>query len=151
MPLGAAGGLPRGSTAPPRPEANITIAPPIASVAAKPRTAQRRTTGGVTLATAEPEIVDGSADPPPAAPARGPTSVGWSPLPAMRLTRCTEIVAWASDCAYLAIAWASSAIVWNRRAGSFSRQRWTIASRSPGNRTVSLGVGSLATLSTVAE
>lgn len=69
----------------------------------------------------------------------------------MLRVRCTEIEAWVSDCAYGASAYASSATFWNRSAGSFSRQRYTIAASSPGNGTVIGGSGSVTTLITIDE
>src|SRR6185295_8223216 len=90
---------------------------------------QRRLRDGDTvLAPAAPVIVDavGCGGRP------GSSAVGNAWDPTMPRVRCTEIAAWASDCAYFASACASSAVFWNRAAGSFSRQRYTMFSRSPG-------------------
>lgn len=69
---------------------------------ARPIAGQRRlTVRGVDVATTEPEIVEGSA-----ARGDGPgeLSVELPCVPTIPLVRCTEIVAWASECAYLASA-----------------------------------------------
>lgn len=116
---GVARELPPPSPPPPR-ETTTAMAPPISKVPTRPTDHQDRPLGrGVVLAPATLEMVDGSGRCvcPSVTAARGGSS------PTMPLARCTETTASASDCAYFASACASSAVFWNRLAGSFSRQR----------------------------
>ena len=82
----------------------LPISMPIAAKAAK--IGQRRPLWcGVVIAPAEPEMVEGSAS----WVAPSSRAAGGGSVLTMLLVRCTEIAAWASECAYFASACANSA------------------------------------------
>lgn len=133
----------------PRPVEAITptTMPPVRTPIAATIGQRRPLRRGIVRAPTEPEMVEGNARWAGAGSITAPACF----TPMVPRVRCTEIAAWVSDPAYFASARASSATLGNRFAGSFSKQRYMIWSRSPGNRTVSLGSGSFTTFRTIAE
>jgi hypothetical protein len=123
---GAALGRPSGCalgvrpSAPPRPldATTATTMIPATTLIAATIDHRRPLRRGIVLAPAEPEMVEGERCAP-----LGSSAVRGAAIPTMPFVRCTEIAAWVSDCAYFAIAIASSAVFWNRLAVSFSRHR----------------------------
>lgn len=113
----AGGGGVRWSTATPAacgpgsspPRAMTSAATPPTRTAPRPTAGQRRPARrDVVVAAAAPEIVEGNAGPGGAA---GVITARTGDAPTMPRVRCTEIAAWAGDCAYGASATASSAVV----------------------------------------
>lgn len=105
---------------PPRTESHATT-PAISTLPATTNRSdlRRLPRGGIVFAPTAPVIVDGKAGCPDAgAGAARCDSIARTPC-----VRCFEIVACASERAYLATARTSSATFWNRRSGAFSRQR----------------------------